>query len=540
MERPLLSRERLRVAWAAARTRLGGDNDHPWVVLGLGAATVLVGAWLLLRGGGPELEAGRDRPPAELARPTTAVPSPPLSVAPPASPLPGDCETLAERAHEGGPDAVLLAWLCPEWPLDAVAARAALLAVRSPDEAAALVPRLADHPALQGLLRLVAQAPAAAVSELPDPSTAVVSPIDDQVLARVQRAHAIIGARGIGHPERTRARAFVAKTYLQATQQLGVGVGRPPEPFARLLAGRALHYGRELCTTYLHSRVSGLAPLFQEIETRLLAMVIALEASPHVGDAARLAVELDETRRYLQREGPRQRIARQRTALSSAPLASAELSPLPNDLDRLLDHGFVDLAVTRAIGEAVAADGPGLLPMEQLLRDSLARAERGEYVALLERRLGRARARTPPPLERGANPPARARELPWTAAGSVADEAAEWIELAPVAPDLPRRYALGRALLLVRARPDALMLLLDHATAPDASLALRQSLGWLTQELAAWDDGRLAWLQRRSAADPHVIREDDRDAIEAARRRRLALALREDGRLPRGPGMIDG
>jgi hypothetical protein len=519
------------------------------VALGLGLATVILGAWLVLREDEPASPPPSESGPAiaELAEAPVEPVLPPRPLDPRAtSTLPRDCDALATRASEGGPDAVLLAWLCPAHPLDAVAARAALLAVRSPDEAAALVPRLSDHPPLQGLLRLVVQAPAAPVSALPDPTAVVVSPIDDQVLSQVQRAHALVAARGITPTERTRARALLAKTYLQATQQLGVGVGRPPEPFARLLAGRALHYGRALCLTYLQSRVGGLAPLFQEVETHLLDLVIALEASPHHDDAARLAVELDETRRYLQREGPRDRIARRNAERSSTPVATEQLRPLPDDIARLLDHGLVDLAVARALEAAGRSEGPGLRPMEQLLRDALARAERGEYVALLEHRLARARARTPPPPEHGPTLPGPASEPSWPAPGSVADEAAAWIEQAPVDPGLPRRYALGRALLLVRARPDALVLLLDHATAEDASPALRQALGWLTTELAARDDGRLSWLQRRVAAEPDpTLRADDgtdseaRHQAEAARRRRFALRMREAERLPRGPGLAD-
>lgn len=523
---------------------------------GLVVAMVALGAWAVLVDDEPMpteppaaptllvREDAAPRPPAAALLPTAPL-SPEPAAAPLDASLPADCEALAARATEGGPDAVLLAWLCPEHPLDAVAARAALLAVRSPDEAAALVPRLAGHPALQGLLRLVAQGPAPAVAELPEPAVAVVSPLDEPVLAAVQRAHALIYARGVPPAQRTRARALVAKAHLQATQQLGVAVGRPPEPFARLLAGRALHHGRQFCIAYLQGRVAGLAPLFQELEGHLLALVVALESSPHHGDGARLAVELEETRRYLQRQGPRDRIARRNAAQSRAPVAPVEPGPPPDDLARRLDHGLVDLAVTTAIEAAVHPEGPGLRPMEQHLRDALVRAERGEYLALLEHRLARARARTPPPPEHGPAAPWHGSEPPWPGAGSVADEAAGWIDRAPADPGLPRRYALGRALLLVRSRPDALVLLLDHATAADASPALGEAVGWLRRELEARDDGRLAWLQRRAAADPQRIRGDhgpdgaELQRAEAARRRAFALRMREADRQPRGAGLGD-
>lgn len=537
---------------------LGGPGPTRALVRGLGVAAVALGAWLWLRDG--------EHPSDEAATPAGETPSTPdgapdasledeprvvmvpalVPTAPNGPVLPRDCEALAAQATEGGPDAVLLAWLCPAHPLDPVAARAALLAVRSPDEAAALVPRLHGHPALQGLLRLVAQAPADPVAALPDPAHAIVSPVDDRVLAELQRAHATIAARGIPPVQRTRARALVAKAHLQASQQLGVVVGRPPEPFARLLAGRTLHHGRQFCLAYLQGRVGGLAPLFQEVEAHLLALVVALEGSPHPGDAARLAVELEETRRYLQRAGPQSRIAQRAAAQSRAPAAPQPLRPLADALVRLLDHGLVDLAFAAAIEAAVQPEGTGLQPMEQHLRDALAHAERGEYVALLEHRLARVRARVPPPPEHGTAPPIRVPEPPWPTAATVADEAATWIERAPAEPELPRRYALGRALLLVRSRPDALVQLLDHATADDASpmSGLRGAVPWLRRELEARDDGRLPWLQRRVAAEPDPARGPrgpgaSLDATEAARRRRYALRMREADRQPRGAGLGD-
>jgi hypothetical protein len=526
--------------------------SRPW--WGLGLATVGIVAGLALCSGEPPPTP--PRPTAEAAEAAEAVvgpapsttpaePSPVALAGPPApSSLPGHCDALAALAGEGGPDAVLLAWLCPDAPLDAVAARAALLEVRSPDEAAALVPRLREHPPLQGLARLVAQAAEPPVAALPSPAHAVVSPIDDAVLAQVQRAHAVLWSRTESPAQRTRARALLAKVYLQATQQLGVTAeGRPPAPLARLLAGRALHHGRQLCVAYLQGRIAGLAALVHEVEANLLALVVALDRSPHHGDGGRLLVELEETRRYLQRPGVRDRIARHGAEAGRAPAALPGPSPLPDDLARLLDHGLVDLAIAKAIEAAVHPEGPGLRAVEQHLRDALAHAERGEYTALLEHRLARARARVPPPPEHGPAPALRASDPPWPGAERVADEASAWIERAPPEPGLPRAYALGRALLLVRARPDALVRLLDLATAPEASPALQGAVGWLARELRARDDGRLSWLQRRVAAEPDPSRGDhgtDGAALheaEAARRRRHALTVREADRQPRGPGL---
>jgi hypothetical protein len=103
--------------------------------------------------------------------------------------------------------------------------------------------------------------------------------------------------------------------------------------------------------------------------------------------------------------------------------------------------------------------------------------------------------------------------------------------------------------LLVRSRPDALVLLLDGAAAEDASPALRHAVAWLTRELEARDDGRLSWLQRWAAADAARPRGDpgadatkaayDLHRAEASRRRRFAVRMREADRQPRGPGLGD-
>ncbi|MCX4245737.1 hypothetical protein [Paraliomyxa miuraensis] len=511
------------------------------LLAGLGLVALAL-AWWCQR---PDEPSPVDEPPATT--PVAAAlpgsdPDPRLPVA--ADPiLPTDCDALAALAREGGPDAVLLAWLCPSRPLDPVVARAALLAVRSPDEAAALAPALAAHPALQGLARLVAQDAAAVppASSLEDPGRAVVSPIDDHVLAQVRRAHAVVTTRGLSHADRTRAQALLAKVYLQATQQLGVSMDRPPEPFARLLAGRALHHGRLFCHGYWQGRVAGLARLFRELEPSLASLVTALEGSPHHADAARLSVELEDARRYVQRDGPRGRIERYYGEHSGPAWTIDRLRPFPAVLDRLLDLGFVDLAIAQAIEEAVRPEGPGLRPMEQLLRDAMARAERSEYLALLDARLARARSRSPPPPEFGTSP-LRTVPMPWDRPEAIASEAAAWIERAPREADLARSYALGRALLLVRARPDALVVLLDQATAEDASPALTEAAAWLERELWARDDGRLPWLARRIAVHPRSHptpsdASDPSDASEAERRRHYALRMRELDRQPRGPGL---
>ncbi|MCA9649154.1 MAG: hypothetical protein KC501_04560 [Myxococcales bacterium] len=501
--------------------------------IGLGVGTVLLALWLWGRGD----DEPTPTPTTSQAEPTGLADRPELD--PPESTEPSpidDCDALAERTLEDDHDAVLLAWLCPERPLDAIVARAALLAVRSPDEAAALSPRLHAHPELRGLARLVAQERMPAVAgPLPDPAHAVVSPIDDEVLARVQQAHGLVATPGLPLAERTRARAYLAKAYLQATQQLGVTVGRPPGPFGRLLSGRALHYGREFCSSYWRNRVAGLAPLFGELETRLLELTLALEGGPSEGDAARLAVELELTRGYLHGDGARARIERRLAEPGARPWAPRPLLPTSNAIQRLLAHGFVDLALAHALAEGRQPDGPGLAAVEQRMRDELARAEQGEYLRLLEHRFERTRALSSAPPEEGPGTLASAVEPGWPAAEQVAERAAMLIEDAP-RHGLSRGHALGRALLLLRERPDALLPLLDRASDEAASSALRGALPWLLDELRARDDGRRAWQQRIVAAEARVPPGSD-DEQEAARRRRFALRVREDDRLPRGPGL---
>lgn len=530
------------------------------LTIGLSIATVVIGLWVVARHeaaqpaeddvvalaeGGPGIGADEaaDRGAEIDAGVGLAAPRGPVDASDPDA-LPSSCAALAERARDGGPDAVLLVWLCPEQPIDAVAAREALLEVRSPDEAARLAPRLEEFPDLFGLATLVAQTPVRpAVAVLPDPADAVVSPVDRTVLAQVQRAHTRVAAAGLGPGERTRARALLAKVYLQATQQLGVNVGRPTAPFARLLAGRALHYGRAFCVSYWRRRVAGLSGLFGEVETRLLALVLALEANPYQGDGARLMVELEETRDYLLGDGPRGRIERRLAERATTPWGPDRLLPMPNALDRLIDHGFVDLALWHAIVAAQRPGGPGLHAVELMLRDDLVAAERGEYVALLEHRFAQARARNPGGPGPGEGTIGHAAEVPWRSADAVADEAGAWIDRAPEEDGLGRRYALGRALLVVRPRPDAVAVLIDRATDGSASEGLRRAAGWLAEELAARDDGRRAWQRRIVAAEAEAGPRQpakspaERHAQEAARRRSYARALREDGRMPRGAGL---
>lgn len=517
---------------------LTDEGRRRWTV-GFAIATVVVGAgwWFarVQRSAEPTPSVARAEPEPELPSASNdglaAPPQPadaPTATEPP--PLPRDCDDLAPRAPAGGPDAVLLAWLCPQRPLDSITARAALLAVRSPDEAARLAPRLTAHPGVLGLARLAAQQrripTTAEATVLPDPARAVVSPIDDRVLDHVQLAHTIIATAGVAPGDRTRARAYLAKVYLQATQQLGVGPGRPLSPFARLVGGRALHYGLGFARAYWRNRVRGLAPLFAEVEDRLLDLVSALEHAPYHGDAARLAVALEDARRYVLAEDARARIARRHDG-EAPPL---DLVPEAAVTDRLLHRGFVDRAIDRALRSARDPDGPGLSAVEQRLIDDLARAERGEYQRRVQQRFARARRADPAPPEEGPGLLAALHTPAWSTAATVADEATEWIERAPD-DGFARAYCLGRALLLLRDRPDAVVELIDRASDHNGTGPSPDALRWMLAEFDALDDGARSRQRRRTA----LHRDDD----EAARRRRFATAVREADRLPKGAGVRD-
>jgi hypothetical protein len=319
-----------------------------------------------------------------------------------------------------------------------------------------------------------------------------------------------------------RATAYLARVHHEALLQLGAA--EPPlSPFARVLAGRFLHHGRELCRMYWQRRVAGLEGLFTATEAALAATVVALERTPHAVDDALLAVERQRSRRHLQGPGVAERLAR------SAGPTPAELLPLPHEFDRLLDHGFVELAVQRLLFLGGEPGGLGLGPAVEFLRGVVAPAAPGardlrEYAATLERRISEARALVPPPPEHGRGLPARV-PLPWPDADAAAGAAARWLDTAADRTDLTRRHALARAALLLHDRPDAARVLLARQLAAAPRDPAR--VGLLLDLLARHDDDSLAALRLRAAADPTPPTGD------AAVRRAFARASREAGLLPR-------
>jgi len=471
------------------------------------------------------------------AGPTT--PTPPAATPPTAITT---CEALATAAAREPLDAAIQLELCPEAPTTPAILRNALLIADSPAAAAALLPRLAAAPELAGLARLVAldrrgpaaspppaklPAPPPTPAELPDPASAAVSPITDAVLAAVQLAVIQQTQQGLSQDQRTRAVAYLARVHQEALQQLGLVDGQPLPPLARVLAGRFLHFGRELSRMYWQRRVAGLEALFASTELQLLRLVLALERSPHLADDALLAVEHQRTRRHLQGSGVADRIARSLGAATPA-ISPADLLPLPHEFDRLLDHGFIELVIQRALFLAGEQPGGfGIAPVAEMLRHQLETRDLRAYAATLEARITDARALSPAPPEQGNQIlPARV-VLAWPGETAAADEADAWLRIAnDGSTELGRRHALARASLLLRDRPDAARLLLRRALEPNTTRDPVR-VGLLLDLLARLDDESLAGLRLRVAAGPQPPLGDD------AVRRAHALAARDAGLLPR-------
>ncbi len=471
--------------------------------------------------------------PEPLGKHQASAPGPVVAAAPVIVPsLLETCDQLAAAAATRLEDATVLLELCPEAATTPAILRNALLMVDSPAAAAALLPRLASAPDLAGLARLAAieRTSTPAPRELPDPVSATVSPITDTVLAEIQLAIVQQTASGVSQDQRTRATAYLARVHHEALQQLGLdnlrgNLGDPSlPPFARLLTGRFLHFGRELCRMYWQRRVAGLEALFASTEVALLHAVLALERTPHLADDALLAVEHQRTRRHLQGSGVAERLTR-----AGAVATPADLLPLLHEFDRLVDHRFVELTLQRAL--FLAGDPPGafgLAPVAEWLRAQLADRDLYEYAALLERRIDESRALSPPPPEQGARPLPTRVALTWPTDLDAAAQASAWLDIAVLHDGLTRKHALARAALLLRERPDAAQALLRRELAaidPAPGRSLR--LGLVQDLLVRLDDESLAVLRLRVAAAARPLTGDD------AVRRAFALAARDARLLPR-------
>lgn len=471
---------------------------------------------------------GGDEPSPTVEAPPATETVEPTAAAPVRDPIEAvlDCATLTSRAAAATEDLILLPILCPGVALDHRQTRTIVLALASASTAARAIPALDDNPELQGVVRLAAldRSGQPMPNELPDPATALLTPIDDRTLAAVELAYASLRNPAIDETQRTRAHAFLARVYIQAIQSLGLLPGRPLPPLARLLAGPALFHGRNFCRFYWQRRVAGLERTFAETELDLLALLIDLDNTAHAGDPGLLAVERQRTRSYLLRSGPTSRIAKRAQQRPEARALGTELLlPLAHELGRLIDQGFIDLALDEALRAGAEAKGYGLDPMVALLTEDLRERDLREYERRLARRVARARKSTPNARLEGSREIEPELPVEWLSAAETAEHARAWLAVAHGrGPDFARRHALARVVLSLSDRPDALRELLD---APPDDRVVHDHDPLLLALLDARDGESLAALRLRVAAG-------DANA-ETAARRSFALAARDSLLHPR-------
>lgn len=438
-----------------------------------------------------------------------------------------DCKALADRAKRSDADLAVLPMLCPGLQLDHSQLRRVLLSVGSAAQAETMLAALDRDAELQGLLRLVLldRAGQPPPTELPDPATALLTPIDDRILAAAALAYARLRQVDLDELERTRAHAFLARLYLQGLSSLGLRKGRPLPPFARLLAGPALFHGRSFCRFYWQRRVAGLERTFAEVEFDLLTLLVDLDNTPHAGDPALLAVERQQTRMYFEREGPRTRIAKRAEQRPDAGVRGTDsLLPFVQELDRLFDHRFIDLALDRAMRRG-AEGGYGLDALVAVVTEDLRERDLREYERRLARRVERARKTTPSARHVGTRELEGVLPVEWPDAATVAEQAHAWLTLAHGrSPDFARMHALARAVAMLSWRPDAVVELLTDRR-EDAAVVAHHDL--LFALLDAPGDDDLQTLRLRVGADRGAPHRD------AQIRRRHALATRDSLMHPR-------
>jgi hypothetical protein len=459
--------------------------------------------------------------PAELAGATPAPAVDPIEIVP-------DCKTLEQRAEHSDADLALLPMLCPGLPLDHRELRRVVLSIGSAAQASTMIAALDRNAELQGLVRLAIldRASQPLPTELPDPATALLTPIDDRILAAAAYAHARLRDPAIDELERTRAHAFLARVYLQGLASLGLSQGRPLPPFARLLAGPALYHARSFCRFYWQRRIAGLERTFAEVEFDLLTLLVDLDNTPHAGDPALLAVERQQTRMYFEREGPRGRIAKRAEQRPDAGVRGTEvLLPFVHELDRLFDHRFIDLALERAMRHGAEQNGPGLDPLVAVVTEDLRERDLREYERRLARRVERARKNTPSSRHAGTKELDPELPVEWPDAAAVAEQAHAWLLLAHGrGPDFARAHARARAVGLLQWRPDATASLLA-SKGDDEAVGAHHDL--LFALLDAVGDDDLASLRLRVAAERPTSSEADASEADASVRRRFALATRD-------------
>lgn len=462
-----------------------------------------------------------EREPAHQDDPTPATAASEL----PIEPVP-DCDALARRAERDDVELSLVPLLCPGLTLDHSQLRRVLLSVGSAAAAADVIASLDRDAELQGLARLASldRSSQPPPSELPDPATALLTPIDDRILAAVELAYAQLRRDDLDETTRTLAHAFLARVYMQALQTLGLPPGRPLPPFARLLAGPALFHARSFCRFYWQRRIGGLERLFAETELELLTLLIDLDNTPHAGDTALLAVERQQVRMYLEREGPRSRIAkRAQQRPETIGLGVELLLPFVHEIERLFDHRFIDLALERAMRRGAEPGGYGIDELAALVTEQLRERDLREYERRLARRVERARKSTPSSRHAGSRELEPELPVEWPSAARVAEDAHAWLAIAHGrGPDFVRKHARARAIALLSWRGDAVRELLA-AGPEDAVVRGEEALLFALLDSTGEDD--LAGLRLRVTAEQP---RGDAPVLRDARvRRRFALATRD-------------
>ena len=366
-----------------------------------------------------------------------------------------------------------------------------------------------------------------------DPIDAIVSPVDDAVAAKFDRARTRLWSGGHSWRERLDARAYMARVESEALVGLGLDGAQPLPPLALRLAGTALADMLGFLESYWSRPVGALRNRAEQIELVMLDLVLALEQSPYPGGSAQRVEAQHRARLWLQREAARARLdarieelGRSRAAFGAdgRPRGGVEsLAPPGVELGRLLDARLIDLAFDYA--ESLARDraGYGLDPIEDEFLRVLAERGMDEGYTRAQALFDSLRVAGVPPLgptpwDPAAAEPFESRRRAFEGATrQLADRALETLADASD-PGTPPSPATRRALAEL-----AVALELDPALRPRISLALGSDTSGPSPEIRALLTQLLA-LELPTPTGPDGIDH----VAEAATRRHFALEATPD------------
>lgn len=385
------------------------------------------------------------------------------------------CSHFAEDTSRPLSEQAILVSLCPEQSFSQQSLRARLLLAGSNREAYALIPQLRNHPELYGLARLAAldQPNIPPATTLPELEQTSFDFKEEQFLAYVQLAFQQRVVPGIRYEQRARATAYLALVYGHAFQQVRENL----PPFARLLAAYALYFGRQFCQMYWQKRVAGLEEAFQQIEQSLLDMLLQLDQSPYFNDSALLAVERQLVGSYLRRGSVGDRF-KQRSSEGPTP---ADLEPFVHELTRLLDQGWIDVAIDRSLYRAIR-EGQELETMGLFLHTNLVRRAYLNKLSDLRQHIEDRKKQELTPVNRSVVDFSVIPPRPWAPSAELATDVKKKLAHIP-AQGLARQLALALIALDLRERPDVFCPLLqtdEHELDP----LLKR---WLNKLNQAWE-----------------------------------------------------